>query len=1075
MLRLVPRSLRAAAAVAVTGMVAALTVGVGVAASAAPAAPAAPPPSPVTIYDSIPEEMPPSWVSLGYQATSTSEFGDLIQLDGTDRALTGITVGMVDWACGSDYTKDGDTWVAGPGGPCVTEPGASFTHPITVSFYDADASGAVPVVGKLITSVTQDVTVPFRPSADAEHCGDNRWYNASTASCHNGYAFTTHFDVPGAYVLGESVLVTVSYNTQTHGHSPLGIGGPYNSLNVAVADDGPTVGTDPDANQMFLDSTWAGAYGDNGAGGTGTLRADDGWDPYKGLVIALTADNDLLTAPSTHVAVRQKDVKPTENETTYTSWHEGKNNATPAYAVHPNGLTLGDGSASTIIKGTVVPAAEVTQSQLRALLATASMKVESGSVTFQVPVHFGDAWTDNFTTLRSTSLSAGTFTPALTQTWATTRNWGPYQTADQETNTLDTFLTQLFASYAHVWLAGFGVQADTTARISQFAWDDTIYDFVQPEIEACAEVDDVTVTNLSASAWDFDRDTRAHGSYEFVDGALHLVTTVGDSLAKSAGYLAVDFPLADAGELDMDMDDNLHAPLPPTGSPKLPGLNLGIDITGDGEAEGYLVYEPLYYGDDLWASSTLAALHTSDWPTNGGGGGTYNGTLNQWLIALPDAQVVEVGYSLGSGVIGDVDLHSFTAGCTKYSFDYAVEATTTTGAPVPTTQVFGTATPATVSVTVKTTSNKNGIGTVVLKDGATTIAGPTTLSGTGTATLTVPASLAVGAHSLKVVFTPATGVGQAASTSSTTAFTVTEKGPDVDRLAGLDRYETAVAISQQFDPGVSRVYIAVGTNYADALSAAPVAAKFGAPLLLVKPGDLPGVIKTELERLHPAQIIIVGGEGAISKKVENKLKALTFHPTVKRIAGADRYETSRLVAKSGYPTADTVYFANGANFPDALAAGPAAAHFHGPVILVKGGSFQMERATRLLIAQMGVDEVRIAGGTAVVSAGIESQLKALKYDVLRTAGADRYATAVAINAAEFTTTDRVYVATGGGFADALTGAAIAGYDHAPLFLSNATCMQADVKAAILALDPDEIRLLGGEGVLSADVKDLVTC
>ena len=1069
------RRLRIVASAAVTALVASLSVGI---AGAATAAPAVASPSPTVVYDSIPATLAGNYPSQPFQAQQVAEFGDLVTLGGADRAVTKVTVTLVDWACGNDYTDSdpgaGVTWVVNPVADhaCTTTPGTGFIHPITLNLWDVDNSGALPVVADQIASVTKQVTVPFRPSQNTTACPGTHKWNDPDLGCVNGKAFTVTFDLPATRVVGDSVGVSIAYNTQTYGAAPIGAEGPYNSLNVAVQSPA-TVGTDENVDEMFINSVTPSVYSDGGAGGTGTLRADTGWSTYAGLAMEIEADNDLLTPPATVVKVLQKDVKPVEDATTYESWHEGKNNPTPRYAVHENGLTLGDGSASTIIKGTNVPSSTVTESQLRALLATASVDVEGGSVTFQVPIHFGTALTgpgSNFTTLRSTSLAPGTYEPSLSDVWATTRAFGSYTA--QEEAPLEELLNAVFAQSATVWLAGFGVQADTTARVSQFAWGSSIYKFQQPEIQECDPVTDVTVTNVTDGDWDFSQ-SGAHGSHTYTAAALNLKTTTADSAGKSAGYLAVDFPLSDAGELALGVSNNLT---PGPGDPVyLPGLNLGIDLDGNGSREGYLVYEPSVYGGNVWASGSLASHHTADWPTVGGGGGTYNGTLNQWLVAIPTAKVVEVGYSLGSGVIGDVDLHYFTIGCTKYTFDYAVEATTVTATPSAATQVFGTATPETVAVTVKTVSNIKGIGTVVLKDGSTTIAGPATLNSSGQATLTVPASLAIGGHSLKVAFTATTGLGQSNANSATSTFTVLEAGPDVTRIAGADRYKTAVEISHNYAPGVSRVYIAVGTNYADALSAAPVAAKFNAPLLLVKPGSIPADIATELNRLHPAKIIIVGGEGAVSKKVETALAALAFHPDVTRIAGDDRYETSRLVAKSGFPTANTAYLSSGANFPDALAAGPAAAHFNGPVILVKGGSFQLERATRLLLEQMGVDDIRIAGGTAVVSAGIESQLTGLHYGVTRQFGAGRYETAIAINAEEFTTADEVYIATGEGFADALTGAALAGLHDAPLFLSSASCIRADVKDAIMALDPDDVFLLGGTGVLSANVEDLVTC
>ena len=642
-------------------------------------------PSPAVVYDSVPGTLAPSYVSLGYAATSTSEFGDLVSLAGTDRALTSATISLTDWACESDFTPDGDGWTPA-GGTCVTTPGTSFTHPITLNFYDVDDSVLPAIVGDLITSVTKDAVIPFRPSAaEPGECPSASQWKSESGTCQNGFAFTVDFDLSGAPVVADEVLVTVAYDTNTHGADPIGEPGPYDSLNVSIAGEVAAVGTDVDNDLMFLDSTWAGAYGDGGTGGTGTLREDSGWTGYYGLILELEADNDQIVTPSTVEKVRQKDVKPNETGATYQSWHEGKNNATPAYSVHPDGLHLGDGAASTIIKGTGVVDSAVTESQLRALLATASVEVTSGSVTFQVPIHFGTSPADHFTTLRSTSLTAGVHTFSLSDTWATTRAFGGYTV--QEEAPLGELLNAIFSSADTVWLAGVGVQADAPAVVPTLSFATSIYEFEQPEVAVtCSDPANAPVaTDAVLGGWTFGQ-TRTLGSNTFVEGGLK-ATTVGDdegdpsSQSKAAGYLPVDFALADAGPIDMQLDDV---------SGSMPGVNLGVDLDNDGTQDGYLVYEPSFYGQNLWASNGIVNHDPAfvGLPTVAGGGSAINGTLNAYLIAYPDARVMQFGYSLGSGAIGSVVITSLTAGCVTHTFDKFVAPSDPTFADVPSTATF---------------------------------------------------------------------------------------------------------------------------------------------------------------------------------------------------------------------------------------------------------------------------------------------------------------------------------------------------------------------------------------------------
>lgn len=297
-----------------------------------------------------------------------------------------------------------------------------------------------------------------------------------------------------------------------------------------------------------------------------------------------------------------------------------------------------------------------------------------------------------------------------------------------------------------------------------------------------------------------------------------------------------------------------------------------------------------------------------------------------------------------------------------------------------------------------------------------------------------------------------------------------------DRIAGSDRYATAVSVSTAaFAPGVERVFLASGADYPDALSAAPIAAALGAPLLLTAPTTLPAVVATELQRLAPtAEVVIVGGLGVVSAAVEARVAQLGF--TVVRVQGANRYATSRAMVERFAVPSTTVYLATGRNYPDALAAAAAAGSAGAPVMLVDGALSSLDDATLELIAERGVEQVLIAGGTGVVSTAIEQQLAAIGYSVQRLAGADRYATAVAINTFAFPTASRAFIATGAGFADALAGAVYAGIENAPLYSSSPICLPRTTQSDIVErLQAARVTLLGGAGVLGAAVQALQSC
>ena len=158
--------------------------------------------------------------------------------------------------------------------------------------------------------------------------------------------------------------------------------------------------------------------------------------------------------------------------------------------------------------------------------------------------------------------------------------------------------------------------------------------------------------------------------------------------------------------------------------------------------------------------------------------------------------------------------------------------------------------------------------------------------------------------------------------------------PTAVRLGGQSRYETAVSAAKQFAPGIDTVYVASGQDFPDAISASAAAGTREAPLLLTKKDSLPQSVSAELRRLSPKKIVIVGGTGVISSRVQTDLRRVA--PT-ERVSGSNRYLTSTRLAKTQYPGGAThAIIATGRDFPDALAASPAAALMESPVLLVDG-------------------------------------------------------------------------------------------------------------------------------------------
>ena len=295
----------------------------------------------------------------------------------------------------------------------------------------------------------------------------------------------------------------------------------------------------------------------------------------------------------------------------------------------------------------------------------------------------------------------------------------------------------------------------------------------------------------------------------------------------------------------------------------------------------------------------------------------------------------------------------------------------------------------------------------------------------------------------------------------------------VTRIAGSNRFETAAEISKsKFSPGTQVAYIATGFNFPDALAAGPVAALNRGPILLVDPNSIPSATAAELARLKPARIVIVGGTAAVSAAVESQLAKYTSG-AVTRLAGSNRYATGAEISKSKFsPGVPVVHIATGLNFPDALAGGPVAALNGGPILLVDPNS--IPSATAAELSRLKPGRISIVGGTAAVSAAVESQLaKYTTGSVTRLAAANRFATAAEISKAKFSPgVATVYVATGLNFPDALAGGPAAGYGGisvSPILLVDQNSIPSATRTELTRLQPHSIIILGGSAVVSDKV------
>ena len=199
-------------------------------------------------------------------------------------------------------------------------------------------------------------------------------------------------------------------------------------------------------------------------------------------------------------------------------------------------------------------------------------------------------------------------------------------------------------------------------------------------------------------------------------------------------------------------------------------------------------------------------------------------------------------------------------------------------------------------------------------------------------------------------------------------------GGEVSRVAGADRYETSAKLinSGAWRSPRSRIVIATGTNFADALSAAAAAGSERMPVLLVD-GNASSFSQTTLDALEdyePSLVYVAGGHSAVSALAVNRWEREYGLAKVTRFSGEDRFETGELINDFFFDTNDNALIANGLSFPDALGAAPLAVSLGGPLHLSLPTCVRPE--LRALLLEQGSSSLTLVGGPSALSGRVES-------------------------------------------------------------------------------------------------------
>lgn len=285
----------------------------------------------------------------------------------------------------------------------------------------------------------------------------------------------------------------------------------------------------------------------------------------------------------------------------------------------------------------------------------------------------------------------------------------------------------------------------------------------------------------------------------------------------------------------------------------------------------------------------------------------------------------------------------------------------------------------------------------------------------------------------------------------------TQPEKPTERIAGTNRFNTAVAISKEGWKTADTFVLATSGDFPDALAGGPLAYKEDAPILLTRPDKLPNESKEEIKRLGAKRAIVLGSQNAISLAVVKELESMGI--SVERIGGKNRFDTAALIAQR--LNSKEAVVAYGFNFPDVLSISAYASKNGIPILLTRPDKLPAETEAAL----SSITKTHVVGSTAAVGEYVFNSLP----NPVRYGGATRYDTGLAVNQRLKMGTDKAFIATGVNFPDALAGSVLAAKNDAPILLAQRDLIPSATAKQLYEYDAYSI--FGGTGAISWTVRD----
>ncbi|HFL2514584.1 TPA: cell wall-binding protein Cwp10 [Clostridioides difficile] len=191
----------------------------------------------------------------------------------------------------------------------------------------------------------------------------------------------------------------------------------------------------------------------------------------------------------------------------------------------------------------------------------------------------------------------------------------------------------------------------------------------------------------------------------------------------------------------------------------------------------------------------------------------------------------------------------------------------------------------------------------------------------------------------------------------------------------------------------------------------------------------------------------------------------TSNVTVKKLKGADRFETAIKISQSGWTKSDTVVIVNGEDksMVDGLTATPLASVKNSPILLSSNEKLPQKTVEEL--KRLNPSKVVVIGGNNSMPNSVVEAIKAVnsKISVQRIGGDTRYQTSINI-AKEIDKTNNIsklYIGAGNGEADSLSIASLAGKEKTPIVLTQKDGVDNEAEQFIKSNKVSNIYFIGG--------------